>query len=241
MSPRWFYIPSWKPATPAPPVDPTLEAGTRWLVFAEDSGISSGVITRLREKGLEVVTVRAGSSFYRIDADNYSVRPPEPGDYDVLLKDLKSEGRTPDYVLHLWSASEIPSENRRDVFQDEQYKGFYSLVFFAQALESQRVTQRVQLGMVTRGLHAVFGDEMLYPPRATVLGACRVIPQEYPHLRCRTIDVAADAPDIADQLIRELVFEPFSSAVSYRNGRRWVQVYESMPLAQRRCHIAAVA
>jgi acyl transferase domain-containing protein len=229
---QWFYIPSWKPAAPARPSDPDLEVGTRWLVFAEDSAISGGVMARLREKGLEVVTVRAGSSFRRLDADSYSIRPPERADYDSLLKELKSEGRTPDYVLHLWGAAEIPDGNGPDVFQNEQYKGFYSLVFYAQALESQRITQRVQLGAVTRGLHAVFGDEPLCPPRATMLGACRVIPQEYPHLRCRAIDVAADAPEMAEQLIRELVFEPFSSAVSYRNGRRWVQVYESMPLAK---------
>jgi acyl transferase domain-containing protein len=227
---RWFYIPSWKPATPAPSADPSLEAGTRWLVFADNSAVSGGVTARLRGKGLDVVTVCADSRFGRIDADSYNIRQAEPGDYDALLKDLKSEGRTPDYVLHLWSASEIPNGNRRDGFRDEQYKGFYSLVFLAQALEDQRVTQRVRLGVVTRGLHTVFGDEALYPPRATVLGACRVIPQEYPHLRFRTIDVAAAGLDLADQLIRELVFEPFSSAVAYRNGRRWVQVYESMPL-----------
>ncbi|HSF33881.1 MAG TPA: type I polyketide synthase, partial [Candidatus Tectomicrobia bacterium] len=227
---KWFYVPSWKPATPARPADPDLEAGTRWLVFAAESAISDGVIARLREKGLEVATVRAGDSFCRLNADGYSLRPSERGDYDTLLKELKSEGRTPDYVLHLWGATEIPNGNELDGFQDAQYRGFYSLVFFAQALENQRVTQSVQLGAVTRGLHAVFGDETLFPPRATVLGACRVIPQEYPHLRCRTIDVAADASDMADQLIRELVFEPFSSAVAYRNGRRWVQVYELMPL-----------
>jgi acyl transferase domain-containing protein len=229
---KWLYIPSWKPATPARRSDSDLEAGTRWLVFAEDGQTSDAVIERLREKGLEVVAVHASSSFARLDSDSYSVRPTERGDYNLLLKELKSEGRAPDYVLHLWSASEIPGGNELDFFHDEQYKGFHSLVFFTQALESQRVTHRVQLGAVTRGVHTVLGDERLCAPRATVLGACHVIPQEYSHLRCRNIDLAADTPDIADQLIRELVSEPFSSVVSYRKGRRWVQVYEPLSLAQ---------
>jgi acyl transferase domain-containing protein len=96
------------------------------------------------------------------------------------------------------------------------------------------ITHEIPIGMVSNHLQSVVGDESLSPAKATVLGACKVIPQEYPALRCRSIDVSLeegkDRPTewLAGRLITELTIEPFSSSVAYRKGLRWVQDFESL-------------
>jgi NAD(P)-dependent dehydrogenase (short-subunit alcohol dehydrogenase family) len=117
-------------------------------------------------------------------------------------------------------------------FEESQYTGFYSLVFMAQALDGQRIMQKIGTGIVTRGVYAVMGDEPLFPSRGTVVGAAKALPQEYPNLRCRIIDLGDESEANADYLINELVREPFASSVAYRKGRRWVQTYEPVQIAE---------
>ena len=38
------------------------------------------------------------------------------------------------------------------------------------------------------------GEPLLVPEKALLLGPCQVIPQEYPHISCQSIDVAAPLP-----------------------------------------------
>ncbi|MEO1378048.1 MAG: hypothetical protein AAFW70_27980, partial [Cyanobacteria bacterium J06635_10] len=42
---------------------------------------------------------------------------------------------------------------------------------------------------MTSELHDVVGIETINPSRTTILGLCKVIPQEYPQIHCQNIDV----------------------------------------------------
>jgi NAD(P)-dependent dehydrogenase (short-subunit alcohol dehydrogenase family)/acyl carrier protein len=90
----------------------------------------------------------------------------------------------------------------------------------------------VVTGIVTDSLHSVTGDENLRSFPATIAAAGRGIPQEYPHLRCRSIDVVASEENLAESLIAELTIEPFSPVVAYRNGNRWLQEFEPTRLRE---------
>ena len=94
---------------------------------------------------------------------------------------------------------------------------------------------RREITVVTSGVQDVTGEEALRPEQATVLGPCKVIPQEYPGLACRSVDlVAADAAGWDDasaaQLLRELRAGGDDKVVAYRGGRRWVDSHEAWPL-----------
>jgi NAD(P)-dependent dehydrogenase (short-subunit alcohol dehydrogenase family)/acyl carrier protein len=74
------------------------------------------------------------------------------------------------------------------------------------------------------------GEERLAPAKATVLGPCRVIPQEYAQITCRAIDVSlpggvVDARLVA-QVWAELQTSPDETVVAYRGTHRWVPTYE---------------
>ena len=238
----WFYVPSWKPAVPASAPTATAER-QRWLVFANRDELSDRIVDRLSSSEADVTTVLAGDHFGRNEIGVYHVRADQRGDYEGLVRTLKGSGGVPGRILHLWSAADdgatADAPVSLETFERAQVHGFHSVTALAQALEKQGVTTPVQLGVVTTGLQVVLGDEALTPEKATLLGALKVIPQEFTSLRCRNIDVVA--PDaargngksvdrIADQLVRELSHEPFEPVVAYRSDRRWVQTFEALPL-----------
>jgi acyl transferase domain-containing protein len=234
----WFYVPSWKPdaaqtATKAP------TAPLRWLIFSNEDELSREVIERLRNSGSEVYCAAAGDTFAKNEGGMYSMRPSQQEDYQTLIHDLRAAGILPNCILHLWNTgAELATLDGLERFDSAQIRGFYSVVFLAQALEKNNVTSRIQLGFVTSGLHSLLGDEPLFPERAPVLGALKVIPQELTNLRCRNIDVTLPAVGeygnrkLAGLLIREMSQEAFEPVVAYRKERRWIQIYDPVPLQQ---------
>ena len=98
--------------------------------------------------------------------------------------------------------------------------GFATLVSLAQSLA--RKTPPVRITVLTSGAQEVTGEEALLPESAVVLGAARVIPQEFPGTVCQAIDVpGAPTPALLDRLLAELagvlrqpptVMSPYGSA-----------------------------
>ena len=196
------------------------------------SGSATKWREQLRREGHGVATVIEAPGFARIDECTFGLSPDAPADYTALLEALAEEASPPQFVVHLWTAT----GSSDDDFDEVQRSGISSLTCLAQALERQRMTGAVQMAFVSDHLQSVLGDEPISPAKATALGACKVLPQEYPNLRCRAVDVAVDqAPHadakLAEQLIRELTSEPFEAVVAYRKGRRWVQTFEPCAIA----------
>jgi NADP-dependent 3-hydroxy acid dehydrogenase YdfG len=73
------------------------------------------------------------------------------------------------------------------------------------------------------------------PEISLLLGPCKVIPREFPQIRCRSIDLLA--ADCASSTIQGLILEPgmpgASRAKAYRGGYRWEQSYERGSLPAR--------
>jgi acyl transferase domain-containing protein len=216
---HWFYAPSWK-RSPAPRVESGPGRQGPWLLFSDASGLGEQLERRLRNAGHEVASVLAGAAFEGA-AGRYALNPAEPRDYARLLVTLQAEGRAPATIVHLWGLD----DTRR-----AQELGFLSLVYLARALGNDDAAHR-EIVVVSRGVQDVTGEEQLQPEWATLLGPCKVIPQEYPRLACRSVDLAAAASRSWDdaavsQVLEELLSDSEDRAVAYRGGRRWVQDYE---------------
>lgn len=221
---EWFYTPAWKREMPTrrPKVGAT---SSRWLIFRDAVGLGALMATRLRENGSQVILVAPANEFSKMSETEYAVRPDKLVDYCELLKQIDEP---PEFIAHLWSVTPGPVSAPED-FETCQKHGFFSLVYLTQALEKQHVTDPVQIGFVSNHVHSVLGDEPLCPAKATALGPCKVLPQEYLSVRCRAIDVALDVDHglLAERLVRELTLEPFQAVVAYRQGQgRWVQSYD---------------
>ena len=229
---RWFYAPSWRRAVA--PHAAVTSPGTGWLLFADDAGLAAVIAARLRRAGAEVTTVARGEKFARLEDGGFTFGSDGRRDYDRLVAELTQGRPFPPRVLHLWSV-DLGTESPAGELADVQARGFYSLLFLAQALAEASVREPITLGVVVNRLHDVIGDTVIRPERATVLGPALVIPQEYANVRCRVIDVALPsavdaAESLATQLIAELDEPVETPVVAYRGAHRWIQSLEPAPL-----------
>jgi NAD(P)-dependent dehydrogenase (short-subunit alcohol dehydrogenase family)/acyl carrier protein len=229
----WFYIPSWKRTLP--PARAPRRATSRWLVFDDRGSLSQELTRQLEALGDQVVTVSAGKQF-AAKGDAYTIRPVQREDYEALLTALAERDRIPGRIVHLWNATPLEKESKKK--NDAVGDAFYSLLFLTQALEKQDLADGLQLAVISSHVQSVTGEEVVSPERATLLGLCKVIPHELPHLTCRSIDVVVPNPRSSQEtwLVERIISEAKSDTrdliVAYRGGNRWVQTYEPAVLPE---------
>ncbi|MBZ4421925.1 SDR family NAD(P)-dependent oxidoreductase [Myxococcus sp. RHSTA-1-4] len=228
---RWFYLPTWKRTPPLASGEWAKAKACWWLFTPGTDGLGGQVAKRLAEVGQDVVTLTPGPRTAQVSARHWTVDPKDAAGYATLLATLTAEGLAPERILHLWGAvaGESSGEAALDVALE---RGFSSLLFLAQALGRQGGAKPVSLVAVTHRMQAL-ADEQPRPEWATVLGPCRVIPQEYPHLSCRSVDVVLPAPGswreatLAEALLAECAAASRAeAAIAYRGGQRHAQVFE---------------
>jgi acyl transferase domain-containing protein len=235
---EWFYVPAWKPSARAAKFDPAAlraRQGT-WLIFLDERGLGARLAARLEAEGQTVATVAAGRGFARGAAGAaFTIDPASAADYVALLAELASPDRRPEQILHLWGVScAVPVLSVAEACERAQERGFYSLLFLAQALGDLAGGAPVNVTVVNDELHELTGSESIQPAKATVLGPCRVIPQEYACVTCRNVDVQFSAAWTCERLAEQLLAEALSTApeplVAYRGRRRWAQSFETVRL-----------
>ncbi|MCA9973502.1 MAG: acyltransferase domain-containing protein, partial [Anaerolineales bacterium] len=240
----WLYAPAWR-ETAVPALDEArlVAQARRWLLFVDERGVGAALAARLRTLGQDVVTVRAGAAYAPADGAAFVLPPDDRAAYDALFGALAEADRLPDQVIHLWGV-DGGAESAAEALVA---RGFYSLLYLAQAIGRTGRTAPLGLLVVTDGMQAVAEEERPLPEKATILGPCRVIPQEFPFVTCRSVDLAADTADTADGLrqaqppafVARLLAEAATdeaadradAVVAYRGGVRYVQGFETWPAA----------
>ncbi len=220
---EWLYVPVWKQARLPVAAEAPAEAGESWLVFLDRHGLGEALARRLEAGGRAVVRVSEGEAYAHGPA-GFTLAPGRRADYDSLLDAL---GRTPTHVLHLWNVTSGPLET--DPALD---RAFYSLIYLAQALGRQSVTDPTAVTVVANGLCDVTGEEPLEPVKAALLGPVAVIPREYPSLSCRAVDVTLGGPleRAAGQILGEIQRAAGPETVAFRGNLRWAREYEPSSL-----------
>jgi acyl transferase domain-containing protein/NADP-dependent 3-hydroxy acid dehydrogenase YdfG/acyl carrier protein len=234
----WFYIPSWKRSASPGVFRQSSAQKSRWLLFTDKCGIGARLAERLENAGKEVFTVAACEQFAKQTERAYTVNTRERVDYDSLFKELHALNRLPDVIVHLWNVTtDNDAQSELDSFENFQALGFNSLLFLAQALGEQlEAGNQLKVAVVSNQLQDVTGEETLCPSKATLLGPCKVIPEEYPQLSCRSIDIelsgagALTESKLLDQLFAELNTDTNDPLVAYRGKHRWVQTFEAVRL-----------
>ncbi|WP_017653094.1 type I polyketide synthase [Fortiea contorta] len=221
----WFYIPSWKLI---PLVKTKYITSNYTLIFVDEFGLGLQLVRKLQQLGQHVITVKVGEEFAQLDSNTYAINPAQADDYQNLLRQLSAQGKTPNTIVHLWSISQSQTLS----WETTQNLGFYSLVYLAQAI-GQQINDAVQILAIANHLYDIIGNEELSPEKTTILGACKVIPQEYPHISCRLIDILLPksiSDDFLEQLLAELTTASENAIIAYRNHYRWVQTFEPIVL-----------
>jgi acyl transferase domain-containing protein len=230
---EWFFAPSWKQTLPRAGV---VTESQKWLLFLDDCGLGEGVESVLSKLPQEVATVRKGDCFRRLGVTSYEIDPRRPDDYYALLKELQERGQFPDSIVYLWA---VTADDCRaptvETFDEIQETVFSSLLRLTQALAAVKAPTRAQLCVVSNGMQMVTGGEASRPEKATLLGLCKVIPQELPNITCRSLDVTLPAAGeslgrLSKLMAAELLASAAEPVVAYRGGQRWAQTFESAPV-----------
>ncbi|NJN13137.1 MAG: acyltransferase domain-containing protein, partial [Richelia sp. RM1_1_1] len=235
-----FYVPSWKRSLLAGTSSTQIESKSeKWLFFIDDLGIGKQLVEVFKNQNKKIITVQKEEQFSKLSEDIYTINPLIGEDYDILLKELVSLDHNPEHIAYLWSVSQDETN------QLGNYLEFNSLLFLTQSLSKLKISNSLQIWVISNNIQDVNGNEKLDPEKAAILGLCKVIPQEYPDISCRCIDINLnnhrDAKDtkerqeyyeshIVDKLFDELTSVSSDDVIAYRDRHRWVQTFEPVSL-----------
>lgn len=234
----WFTVPGWRQAPPSPARTAERRESTCWLILQDDAGVGAALTRRFVAAGHQVVVVEQGPAFAELDSNHYRLRPDQHSDYQHLLHSLAAHDLLPTRMLHCWSLDTPETDaDWREQTQQQLEASFYSVLALAQAA-GEIAYERCVISILTSGLYDVLGQEPLSPARATLLGPCRVIAQEYTTIDCHLVELAL--PDLSAgsrepliaQLTQELLQEPAEKIVALRGQRRWLPAFEAVQLAE---------
>ncbi len=229
---NWFYLPSWKQRNLPDNIRPDAENNSVWVIFKDNTGLGRNVAIEAKNYAERIIIVTAGASFQEEKEDYYALDPLNADHYRQLFEKLRDEDIQPDYVLHMWSIGTVHMEQS---FEDEPLLSFKSLLNLTKVLGSMHFSKQIQLGIVTTHLFEITGFEPFKAGQSVLLGLSKVIPQEFPNIICRIIDVKLpqsiheDIGDISTKVALEFAGNRPDLIVAFRERHRWVQEFEATP------------
>jgi acyl transferase domain-containing protein len=226
---QWFYERAWR-RTEQPKAASRVK--TSCLVFHDSTGFGDRIIRNLRNGTQQVIEITPGDAFKRTAGGHFSIRPGTRDDYGAVLDDLASRSITPKKIVHLWS---VENRSSHGSTEHKLERGFYSLMFLAQALGDASFSD-VDIAIVSNRLHSVLGESVSDPVAATLLGPVRVIPKELSGIRCCNIDVdiVGDGAALSALYVELEQSGPVrDQVVAWRRGTRWTQALDRISLRDR--------
>ncbi|MDS9466350.1 SDR family NAD(P)-dependent oxidoreductase [Paracoccus sp. MBLB3053] len=238
---EWGWRPAWKLASPGieiGPSGPVVEGRRNWLIFADEIGIGERLAVLLRDRGQRVTVVRIADTY--ADKGEGTFTLPVESDregYEILLAALAGQEMVPDRILHLWSLTQgqgfRPGSN---LLNSRLERGYFGLLHLAQAIASELPDAKLDLIAICNDALQVADEAAPVPEKATAAGPIRVLPHEMPNIAARLVDIrlsekrgATEAA--AAMLLEEAIAPSGASLAAWRDGRRFEQALERVPLA----------
>lgn len=235
----WFHVPAWTRLPAGAMQVPARFVGSV-LVLGQAGSLADRLVERLRAQGLRVAFAMPGAGFVRTGPHSHTVQPTDRHDLEQWLRAAQADLGPVSAVCHLLSVDGDEAGAPSAAVLD---RGFFSLLALAQALDAVGGgDRRVALTVVGNQVEDVSGLDVLNPEKSTLQGPCKVIPQEYPAIGCRLVDViwptpgsAAEAQiveQLTAQVCRTTVASPADgeAVIACRGPNLWVRRHEPLYL-----------
>jgi acyl transferase domain-containing protein/acyl carrier protein len=207
----WTYLPTWTRTA-----SPSIAAGSRQdvLIVGAPGPLTDRIESALEKAGQRVLLLHPGDGF-SAGRRQFFARMDSRDDFRALGAFFA--GGAPGAVIFAGAA-------------DDPRAAFGTLMLLADGMSLAAETELVVL---TAGAQAVTGDEAVSPAASALLGAARVVPQEYPTLRCRVIDLVPGdvSAETAARVAAEAVAGGDDFAVAFRGRHRWVRGFHPVRAA----------
>ena len=224
---QWFYRPVWEETAPPIRSGSGLEGEVVLLVTRQAPG--PALLEAL--SGARVVQVTPGGAFERAGPDRYAVAVDDERSCAQLAAALSESGAIPRYLIHALLVGGEPWAVDGSGFARAQALGLNSMVLLLRQLAPRLPEdRRLSVAVAASELAGALGERS-NPDKATVIGATRTVPSEYPAIDCRIVDVAPSELEgdvrAARLLVSELLAKvaPENEIVAVRGGRRWHQTF----------------
>ncbi len=201
----WLYHPTWKRALP--PREAPGERADLWLVCRGASPFLDAMVEELARQAHNVIEAPPGGA---------------RSDWTELFTRLRDAGQVPTRIVfsRLQDGTAPPEE------------GLLGLLALIQAFHATCRSMPVEITVVTTGTADVRGDEEISPWNMALLSPCQIVPQEFPDIRCRLLDVAArDVENDHAGTVRDVVGDLRATdwpgwRLARRGYHRWVPAWE---------------
>jgi polyketide synthase PksN len=194
----------------------TLVIGDRQQWFNNNIDASFGEVIRV-EEGLQ----------FQISDDNLYKCDFSYNAWNMLFEAVKD--RNIARIIHL-SALECNEEiTELEQLEDYMSKGVYSLRGIIKAIVNNKLTQKLEIILVSKNAYRITGREAVINPHNTaLLGFGKSIEKEYPNLGCRSIDIDDNTQE--DKVISEIRQAFTAYNVAFRDGTRYVEEIRNVDL-----------
>jgi non-ribosomal peptide synthase protein (TIGR01720 family) len=224
---NWFYVPIWKQSIIGGSEEQRIAGDESWMILLDDESIGEEIGRKAAAQEIEVVVL--GGKFLGLEKQREI--------YKQEIRNIKTRGKRLTKVVSLRGiARNSGSKEAEDLFYDLlSLVQAFGEVIIAKSADGPIDDHSLELLVFTNDMQVVSGQESLCPEKSIILGPCRVIPQEYPYVTCRSIDISLVEPgvrtsDLAAQIFDEMRRRINDPIVSYRGNRRWVQTHEAVGL-----------
>lgn len=205
-----FYKTGWEKTEEEP--DWEEKDSGNILVFEDTNGLGSKAKELYGNQN--IITVSAGNQYAQTEENHFCISPRQE-DYNRLLQALKD--KQIDKIVHLMSCDE------QEKFESQKQNSITSLFYLAKALINSRISNPIELVLVTRYAYRIGDTERIRPFGNALFGLGSVIAQENESVTCRCIDV--DESTKTEVLMKE-VFQGTSSSIAYRANERYIRTLD---------------
>ncbi|CAH1195691.1 Polyketide synthase PksM [Paenibacillus plantiphilus] len=199
------------------------------LMIGRPDARTEQLAAALRKQAYSVIVAHPADQFQQTGEQSYQFALSRDG-MERLMQAVKGEPIS--RIIHMLTFGEAGHSHSdgTDAADAKLANGVNSVFELVKSLLAHNYRQSIDIAILTSHAYSVTGEEsFVVPEYAALSGLSRVVGQEYPNLKSRTIDVAFDTS--LDLLLKELL-SPGEAAerVAYRGGSRWIEQFQELSL-----------
>ncbi len=219
--------PSLKTSYLNQPIDlieiPNNYLNRKWIIFADEAGISNRLSYLFKAKGINPIIVTKGDIFQQATPYNFTINPISPEDITLLFTQACTNSTAP-VIVNMWNLK-APYQNKVDINLLEQHANQMTLeaLMLVQAVSKHQWNGSPDIVFITNGTQTVGGFKELNVEQFPLWGFVRVVISEYTGWKTRLIDLSFEPlKEEMEALFKELISNSGEDEVALRIGKRYV-------------------